>query len=138
MAYRENGASPTMEARTKNITLWVIQTLVAMFYAMQGVKLTGGAEVVANFRRWGFPDKFYLLIGALELLGAIGLLIPRAAAYSASGLIVLMLGAAVTHITHGEVMMLPMPIVPMLVLAAIVYTRGPWRAKQSNQTEARR
>jgi hypothetical protein len=32
---------------------------------------------IEMFRNWGFPDKFYLVIGALELVGAIGLVIPR-------------------------------------------------------------
>lgn len=127
-----------MQARTKNITLWVIQAALALFYAVQGVmKLAGGDEVVANFTRWGFPNKFYLLIGALELLGAIGLVVPRSSAYAAMGLIAVMLGAAVTHITHGEIMMLPMPVVPMLLLGVVAYGRCPWRSKPRGADEAR-
>ncbi len=114
-----------MQARTKNITIWVIQAALALFYAVQGLmKLAGGDEVVVNFTRWGFPNKFYLLIGALELLGAIGLVVPRSSAYAAMGLIAVMLGAAVTHITHGEIMMLPMPLVPMLLLGVVAYARS--------------
>lgn len=71
------------------------------------------------------------MVGALELLGAIGLLVPRTTVYAALGLVAVMLGAAITHITHGEVMMLPLPIIPMLLLAVIVYTWGRWSAKTS-------
>ncbi|MEW6211827.1 MAG: DoxX family protein [Acidobacteriota bacterium] len=124
-----------MDKSKKNIALWVIQALLAAFFALQGaMKLGGGEEVVANFQRWGFPDKFYLLIGGLEILGGIGLLIPRTTIYAAAGLVIIMIGAAITHITHGEAAMLPMPIIPLLLLAAVAYLRRP--SKQSAMSDA--
>ncbi len=126
-----------MDKSKKNIALWVVQGLLAAFYALQGVmKIIGSEEVVANFQKWGFPHKFYLLIGVLELLGGIGLLIPRTTFYAAAGLILVMIGAAVTHITHGEAAMLPMPVIPLLLLAAVAYLRSPWGAKQSAMRDA--
>ncbi len=124
-----------MDKSKKNIALWVIQALLAAFFALQGVmKLAGGEEVVANFQRWGFPERFYLLIGGLELLGGIGVLIPRTTFYAAAGLILILIGAAVTHITHGEAAMLAMPIIPLLLLAAVAWLRKP--SKQSAMSGA--
>jgi uncharacterized membrane protein len=41
------------------------------------------------------PDKMYLVIGFFEVLGAVGLLIPRLAGLAAVGLILIMNGGAV-------------------------------------------
>jgi uncharacterized membrane protein YphA (DoxX/SURF4 family) len=53
------------------------------------------------FRQWGYPDGFYLVIGAIEVIGGIALLIPRTASYSAIMLAVVMIGAAATQILRG-------------------------------------
>lgn len=83
------------------------------------------------FRHWGFPDKFYLAVGVLELLGAIGLLISRVSGYAAAGLIVLMIGAAATHIINGEGLQVLRPLIFIVFLALVVYLRRPWASKQS-------
>src|SRR5256885_2278052 len=69
-----------------------------------------------------FTDGQVKGIGALEVLAAIGLIIPAAlgvvpilTALAAAGIVLLMLGAARTHLGRGEGQMLPIN----LVLAAI-------------------
>lgn len=124
------------KSKKKNYALWALQILLAAFYSMAATpKLMGNAEVVENFRRWGMPDKLYLLIGSLELLGAFGLLISHTAAWAAGGLILLMLCAAGTHIAHGEWSMLPMSVIPMLLLALVGYLRCPWMIGRGTKTE---
>jgi uncharacterized membrane protein YphA (DoxX/SURF4 family) len=124
------------KSKKKNYSLWALQILLAVFYAIVATpKLIGNAEVVENFRRWGMPDKLYLLIGSLEVLGAFGLLISHTAAWAAGGLILLMLCAAGTHIAHGEWSMLPMPVIPMLLLALVGYLRCPLLIKREATTE---
>jgi uncharacterized membrane protein YphA (DoxX/SURF4 family) len=124
------------KSKKKNYALWALQILLATFYAIAATpKLLGNAEVVENFRRWGMPDRLYLLIGSLELLGAFGLLISGTVAWAAGGLILLMLCAAGTHIAHGEWSMLLMPMIPMLLLALIGYMRCPWLNRREAPTE---
>ena len=53
------------------------------------------------FRRWGYPDGFYLIIGAVEVIGGLGLLIPRIASYSAILLAIVMIGASATQLLRG-------------------------------------
>jgi uncharacterized membrane protein YphA (DoxX/SURF4 family) len=53
------------------------------------------------FRTWGYPDGFYLVIGAVEVIGGIALLIPRLASYSAIMLAIVMIGAAATQVLRG-------------------------------------
>lgn len=114
-------------SKGKNVASWVIQVLVAaLFMMMAAPKLMSDPEVVSNFTRWGLPEKIYLVIGAFELVGAIGLLIPKTAAYAATGLILIMVGALFTHLMHGEVMMALMPIMVMLMLGFVVYARNPF------------
>lgn len=117
-------------SKTKNIILWVLQILLGVFYVAQAVpKLMGNEEVIANFKRWGLPGSFHLVIGGLELFGGLLLFYPKTAAYSAIGLIVLMVGATFTHILNNEGAMVLMPVIPMLLLAVVAYFRGAWRSK---------
>ncbi len=111
-----------------NIASWIVQALVAGLFMMMAVpKLMSDPEIVANFARWGMPDKIYLVIGSFEILGAIGLLIPRTSTYAAIGLILIMVGALFTHITHNEMMMALMPLMVMMLLIFVVYVRNPFR-----------
>lgn len=120
------------QSRVKSAIAWGLQILLAIFYVVAASgKLIGGPQAIERFRNWGFPDGFYLIIGVLELLGAIGLLIPRVAGYAACGLIVIMIGASLTHLVNGEGLQVLRPLVFILLLAVIVYLRRPWGSKQS-------
>ena len=89
--------------KIKTIAPWVVQILLAILFVLQAVmKLSSIPGWVDRFSRWGYPENFYLLIGALEGLGAIGLLIPKLSPYSAGMLFVIMVGATITHLTYGE------------------------------------
>lgn len=113
-------------SKGKKIAAWGLQILLAALFAMAAMpKLTGDAETAANFERWGMPDKMYLLIGALELAGAVGLLIPRLAGLAAVGLFLIMGGALFTHVRHGEFSMAPVPLVFMILLAVVAFLRNP-------------
>ena len=120
------------QSRVKSVVSWVVQILLAAFYVLAASgKLMSRPQVIEMFRHWGFPDKFYLVVGTLELLGAIGLLIPRLSGYAASGLIVLMIGAALTHLINGEGLQVLRPLLFILFLVLVVYLRRPWASKQS-------
>jgi len=87
--------------RLKRITLLVLTILLALFFALQAfVKLTSLPAWVSGFRAWGYPEHFYLVVGAAELAGAVLLLVPKTRVYGAGLLMIVMLGAAVTHAVH--------------------------------------
>jgi len=112
----------------KNIALWVIQiALVVLFVLMSSQKLLATQDVVDNFQRWGMPDGMYYIIGTFELLGAIGLLIPRTAGMAAVGLILIMIGAVFTHLTHGEYLNSPLPLALFAIVLLVItaYFRKP-------------
>ena len=116
------------QSKGKNVVAWSLQVLLAVgFVIFAFPKLTGAEEAVANFERWGFAPWFRILTGVLELLGAIGLLIPGLAFFAAGGLGVLMLGAAWTHISHDEASMVVMPLAFLVALAVVAFLRLPGR-----------
>ena len=88
--------------QAKSIAVWIASGLLAALFVFAGGvgKLYGGvAEPVAHF---GYPVAFMYFIGACEVAGAIGLLIPRLASLAACGLSILMAGAAVSHLVAGD------------------------------------
>ena len=110
--------------KIKTIAPWVVQILLAILFVLQAVmKLSSIPGWVDRFSRWGYPENFYLLIGALEGLGAIGLLIPKLSPYSAGMLFVIMVGATITHLTHGEPAIAT--IIIGVLLGVIMFLRRP-------------
>src|ERR1700679_313429 len=101
-----------------NITRWVLQGLAAFaFLAAGGSKLAGAPAMVEMFAKLGAGQWFRYLTGALEVIGAVALLVPRAAFYGAVLLAAVMIGAIVTHLA-----VLGGSPIPALVLLIIVGT----------------
>ncbi len=117
------------QSKASLIISWVLQILLALFYVIASLgKVTGNPAIIQMFRDWGFPDGFHLVIGVLEILGAIGLLVPRTAPYAALGLVGLMVGAGGTHLVHGEGLQVLRPLIPALLLAVVAWMRWPRRS----------
>ena len=110
-----------------NTVLWILQALLAVAMLGAGAqKLTKTKEqlMASGQMDWteDFPEPQIKGIGALEVLAAIGLILPALldiapvlVAVAASGVVLLMLGAAATHIRRKE----PQMVVVNLVIAAI-------------------
>jgi hypothetical protein len=111
-----------------NVTLWVIQVLLAVVLAITGaIKLTQPRLSLQGRMAWvvDASDAQVKGIGALEVLAAIGLVAPPLVhittfftPLAAVGVILLMLGAMVTHVRIGESAI--WVNVLLLVLAAVV------------------
>jgi uncharacterized membrane protein YphA (DoxX/SURF4 family) len=82
------------------VILWIVQVLLAGLFAFAGITklLVLFPEAVPIFERFGLGGWFMYAIGALELAGGIGLLIPRLSGLSALCLGGIMVGAIITHI----------------------------------------
>lgn len=117
-----------------NITLWILQGLMAAMFLMAGsTKLIKPKdELKPKMGDWVevIPNPIFKLIGLLELLGAIGLILPQALGIvpiltpiAAVGLALTMLGAMILHISRGEMSSLPKNIIPLLITSAIAYGR---------------
>lgn len=101
---------------------------MALFFlaAAAGPKLLGEQSAAEMFALIGFGQWFRYLVGALELAGAIGLVIPRLAGLAALGLIGVMVGAVITQLTVPEVVGPAFtPAILGVVLARVVWGRWP-------------
>ena len=113
-----------------NVVLWVVAGLLAAAFLVSGtMKLTQPkARLIASGLAWveDFSPGQVKAIGTLELLAAVGLVLPAAVdvvpvlvPLAALGLVLLMIGAAVTHLRRNEAPMIALNAA-FLVLAAVV------------------
>jgi uncharacterized membrane protein YphA (DoxX/SURF4 family) len=112
-----------------NVAIWVLQVLLALAFLAAGLtKVSQPRQRLATSMGWveDFSDPTVRAIGALELLGALGLLLPALTGVAtvlvplaAVGLAVLMVGAAITHRRRGELPLIGINAV-LLVLAVVV------------------
>ena len=118
-----------------NITLWVIQVVLAAMYLMAGYqKAFGDLAVVVKTIFWVAytPAPLVRFIGTCELLGAVGLILPAAlkirpqlTTLAAAGLSLIMLLANIMHIYRGEYYVLPMTLLLLAMAAFVAY--GRWK-----------
>ncbi len=116
-----------------NITLWIVQAVLALAFGMAGVmKLTQPTEKLAGQMGWveDFAPNTVKLIGGLELLGAIGLILPLLTGIlpwltplAAVGLVLTMIGAMLTHLRRHENQMVMVNGALLLLAAVVAYGR---------------
>lgn len=101
--------------RWKSAALWTLKGLLAaVFLSAGGAKLAGAPMMVENFQHIGFGQWFRYLTGALEVIGAIVILLPRLAAFGGVLLSCIMAGAIATHL-----LLIGGSAVPAIILLAL-------------------
>jgi uncharacterized membrane protein YphA (DoxX/SURF4 family) len=129
------------QSKGLHIALWVAQGLLAAAFGMAGfMKITTPIEQLAQMGM-GFVNNYgegtVRFIGTMEVLGALGLILPSAlrimpilAPVAAVGAGIIMILATQYHITHNE------PFIPTVILFAIAafiawgrYKKAPVKAK---------
>lgn len=113
-----------------NVFLWVLQILLAVVFLGAGVmKLVRPKSALEPQMGWvaDYSDGAVKGIGAVEVLAAVGLVLPWATGIApvltplaALGLVLVMIGAAVVHGKRGEVVPFVIVNAVLLVLAAVV------------------
>jgi hypothetical protein len=113
--------------------LWIVQGLLALLFLFTGgMKLVLPIEVLTQGSP--LPGLFVRFLGAAEVLGAIGLVLPRLLGIrpgltplAASGLVIIMTGATVLALTGvvpgGGVAPVLIPLVVGLLSAFVAYGR---------------
>lgn len=113
--------------RWQTIGLWVLSGLLGALFVMSGgSKLAGVQQHVDNFARWGYPDWFRLVVGALEVVAAALLFARRFAFFGALALVIVMAGATYTHLFRatGEGAMAAFTLVLLGLAALVAYVRA--------------
>jgi uncharacterized membrane protein YphA (DoxX/SURF4 family) len=109
----------------RQVTLWALQVLAAVIFVFAGLqKIAGDPAQAAGFEAMGLGVGGMYVIGALELAGAVGLLLPGACGFAASCLVALMVGAViVTVATMGAVPLVAVPVVTLAVVSVVAWGR---------------
>jgi putative oxidoreductase len=116
---------------------WLLSILLAVLMAGPGSQKFTGNTWQRMFRQWGYPEGFYLVIGAIEVAGGLGLLIPKTASYSAIVLAIVMAGAAATHIIHADRSPVgELVFASLLLLIAYLRWHDRWRPRVAAPAQA--
>lgn len=107
------------------IALWIVQILLALAFALSGFgKVAQPVEKLRERMNWAkyFTPSVIRLIGSLEIIGAIGLIVPKATGYlpwltpiAAACLVLTMMGAIITHVRLHEAKAAGVPVVLLLL-----------------------
>jgi uncharacterized membrane protein YphA (DoxX/SURF4 family) len=119
-----------------NVVLWVLQWLLAVAFLLSGLlKLTQSKDAIGKRLAWveDVSPPMIKLIGFLEVLASVGLILPGLlhiapvlTPLAAGGLVVIMIGAVVTHARRNERSAIAVNIVLMVLAAVVVWGRlGP-------------
>lgn len=116
-----------------NIALWIVQILLALAFGAAGMrKITQPIEKLATSMEWvkDFTPRTVRLIGVLELLGAIGLILPAVTGIwpwltplAAVGLVLTMVGAMIVNVQHGKYSHIGVNIALLVLAAFVVFGR---------------
>jgi uncharacterized membrane protein YphA (DoxX/SURF4 family) len=112
-----------------NIVLWICAALLALvFFASGLMKATSPKEKLVKNMAWArpVPEDGIKALGLVEVLGALGLILPRATGVApvltplaAVGCAIVMAGATLVHARLKETKAIPMTVV-LLILAIVV------------------
>ncbi|MGZ5399650.1 MAG: DoxX family protein [Nocardioides sp.] len=120
-----------------NVFLWIVAVVLAVAFAASGTMklIKPKSELAAQGMGWveDFSPTQIKLIGALEVLAAVGLVVPPLldiapvlAPLAALGLVLVMAGAIVTHARRKETPMIAVNLVLLSLAAVVVWGRfGP-------------
>ena len=116
-----------------NIALWIVQGLLAaLFLFAGGMKLVMPIEEMMKQMPIPLPGLFLRFTGVVEVLGAIGVILPwllrirpGLTPLAAAGLVIVMIGATAYTLAAGDISTALIPLVVGLLAAFVAY--GRWR-----------
>jgi uncharacterized membrane protein YphA (DoxX/SURF4 family) len=120
-----------------NIALWIAAGLLAAASLMSGIqKAFRPKSALRDMMGWvdDFSDTAVKAIGVLEILAAIGLILPALldvapilVPLAATGMVLMMIGAIVVHARRKENQPLPINVILLLLGAFVAWGRfGPY------------
>lgn len=84
--------------RVRLVAAWLVGAYLAQLFLRAGWGKVGGDVFWTEaFAGWGYPAWFRVLVGVIELAGAVTLILPWLASYGGIALCLVMMGAWSTH-----------------------------------------
>jgi uncharacterized membrane protein len=116
-----------------NVALWIVQGVLALAFLVAGIlKASQPIDTLKKSMNWVniTPRAAVRLIGVLEILGALGLILPAVThilpwltLVAAIGLVLTMIGAIIVHFWMKEISRSLAPLVLLVLALIIVYGR---------------
>ena len=79
----------------------ILALLLGAAFVFAGAnKLANPTAAAEGFAHFGLPGWLAVVVGASDVAGGVGLWIPRLSSWAAAGLVVIMIGAAVSHLLN--------------------------------------
>ncbi|MFI1163711.1 DoxX family protein [Streptomyces sp. NPDC020801] len=118
-------AAPSRARRAARVALRAVQVLLALFYGFASAlpKLIAHPSAVESFDRIGWGSAGMYTIGALELAGAVALLVPVLQSLAAMALSALMVGAFIVQLTVFDGQYAATPLILILPLGLVAWAR---------------
>jgi len=123
-------ALPPSSGRTLNVTMWIVQVLLALAFFAHGVLLLNPPAAIAEQMNAALPRGFWVFLGAAEVLAAIGLILPaatniqrRLTVWAAVGIMIVMVSATIWHSVRHEYSSAATTFVLLILASAVVYVR---------------
>ena len=116
-----------------NVALWIVQALLALLFLFAGgMKLVMPIEEMLKQAPLPLPGWFVRFTGVVEVLGAIGVILPwllhirpGLTPLAAAGLVIVMIGAVAYGLAAGDVASALLPLAVGLLAAFVAY--GRWK-----------
>jgi len=113
-----------------NIVLWIVQVLLAVAFFAHGVLFLYPPPEVAAQMDASLPRWFSLFLGVAEVLAAIGLIlpgitrvVPSLVAWSAIGIVIVMISATVWHLIRNEISSAGITLLLLMLATFVAFMR---------------
>jgi uncharacterized membrane protein len=116
-----------------NVLLWILQIVFGIYFVGVGVTHLILPEGLPEMLSWMYDlsPEFHIASGVAEIIGGLGLVLPgltgiapRLVVWAAIGLILVMVGAAIWHLSQDDPARIALNAINTVVLAFIAYGRG--------------
>lgn len=115
-----------------NITLWVLQVLLAVAFFAHGLLFLSPPPDIAALMNEALPRWFQLFLGVAEILAAVGLtlpgvtrVLPGVVVWAAVGVMIVMISATIYHVVRAEISSAFITALLLAMAAFVAY--GRWR-----------
>jgi hypothetical protein len=118
------------------VAYWIVAALLALFYLYSGgLKMLRTPDQLRPMMGWvdAVPLKLLRTIGVLEVLGALGLILPpltgiapALALAAAIGLVLIQVGGIFLHLRRGEAKLIGLNIALLALAAAAIWLATIW------------
>lgn len=116
----------------RTAAIWTLAVVIGLLFVLVGwAKLAGPSGIgwAVRLSNWGYPAASRYVLGGIEILAGLGLLVPSLRRSAVVTLMVVMAGALVTHLIHGEFVRL----LPPLILGGLLYGLYSWQPRASQK-----